>query len=51
MYSIPRIQSTELKQVNKHRGLSEDPSIILEKEIKIINGGRGRQGPKWERKG
>ena len=38
---MPRIQSTELRKVNKQKGPSEDVSIPLGKEKKIITGGRG----------
>ena len=40
MYRIPRIQSTELKKVNKQ----EDASMPLGREKKIITGGKGREG-------
>ena len=44
-YRIPRIQSTELKKVNKVKGPSEDTSILLGREKKAIIrvGGRGRK--------
>jgi hypothetical protein len=44
MYRIPRIQSTELKKVNKQKGPSEDASIPLEREKKTITGGRDLGG-------
>jgi hypothetical protein len=40
MYRIPRIQSTELKKVNKQTGPIEDASILLGKEKKAITGDR-----------
>ena len=48
-YRIPKIQSTELKKVNKPKGSSEDASIPLGREKKVIVGGRGKEGPGWER--
>ena len=45
MYRIPSIQSTEIKKVNKLKGLSEDASVPLGREKKAITGqreGRGR---------
>jgi hypothetical protein len=45
MYRISRIKSTELKKVNKQKVPSEDASIPLEIEKKIIIRGRGRKGP------
>jgi hypothetical protein len=47
-YKIPRIQSTELKKVNKLNGPSEDASIPLGREKKIITGRwRGRKRGTW----
>jgi hypothetical protein len=37
-YRIPRIQSTELKKVNKPKGPSEDAIIPLGREKKAIMG-------------
>jgi hypothetical protein len=51
MYRIARIQSTELKKVNKQKGPNEDASIPLGREKKAIRGGRGRKGPECEREG
>ena len=48
IYIIPRIQCTELK-VSKMEGPGEDASIPLGREKKTITGGRGREGPVWER--
>jgi hypothetical protein len=45
---IPRIQSTELKKVNKQKGPSEDASISLGRKKKIIIGDRGREGSGWK---
>jgi hypothetical protein len=44
-------ESTELKKVNKQKGLSEDVSIPLGRENKTITGGRGREGPWWRGEG
>ena len=41
-YRIPRIQSTELKKVNKPKGPSENASITLGREKK----GKGREREK-----
>jgi hypothetical protein len=38
-HRIPRIQSTELKKVNKLKSPSEDASIPLGREKKAITGG------------
>jgi hypothetical protein len=43
-YRIPRIQSTELKKINKQKGPSEGASISLGREKEIIMGGRGKEG-------
>ena len=40
---IPRIQFTELKKVNKQKGPSEDASVPLGREKKIITKGEGRR--------
>jgi hypothetical protein len=50
-YRMPRIQCTELKKFNKKKGPSEDASISLGKDNKIITGGREMEGPRWERRG
>jgi hypothetical protein len=50
-YRIPRIKPTELKNVIKQKGPSEDASIPLSGEKKISMGGRGREGPRWEGRG
>ena len=47
---IPRIQSTELKKVDKQKGPSEDVSILLGREKKAITGGGWRKGPGCERR-
>jgi hypothetical protein len=49
-YRIPRLQSTELKKVNKQKDPSEDASISFGRETKIIMEGRGRKGPGWGRR-
>jgi hypothetical protein len=49
-YRIPKIQSIELKKVNKLRGPIEDTSIPLGREKKAITGGR-REAESWEGKG
>ena len=43
------LQSTDPKKLNKKEGPSEDASIPLRRGNKIIMGGRGREGPGWER--
>jgi len=48
---MSRIQSIELKYFNKKKNPSEDGSIPLRREEKIIMGGREMEGPKWERGG
>ena len=48
-YRISRIQSTELKKVNKQKGPSEDASIPLGRKQKAIKGSRGRERTGWER--
>ena len=50
-YRIPKIQSTELKKVNKLKCPSEDASVPHGREKKAIIGGEGgREGGTWERK-
>jgi hypothetical protein len=46
-HRIPRIQPTELKQVNKPQGPSEDASITLGRKKKPE--GREREGTVWDR--
>ena len=43
-YRIPRIQSTEIKKVNKQKGPSEDPSIPVGREKKAAMGWGRDQG-------
>ena len=40
-YRIPKIQSTELKKVNKLKCPSEDASVPLGREKKAITSGEG----------
>jgi hypothetical protein len=40
---IAKIQSTELKKVNRPNGPSNDTSIPFEREKEVITGGRGRE--------
>jgi hypothetical protein len=40
-YRIPKIQSTELKKINKQKGQSEDTSVPLGREKKAITSGEG----------
>ena len=47
MYRIPRIQSTELKKVNKLKGPSEDASIPLGREKKATIAVGEREGETW----
>ena len=47
MYRIPKIQSTELKKVNKLKCPSEDPSVSLGREKKAVTSG---EGGTWEGK-
>ena len=49
MYRIPRIQFTELKKVSKMKVPSEDASIPLGREKKLIIGCRGKEEPEWKR--
>jgi hypothetical protein len=49
MYSTHKIQSTELKKVNKQKGPSEEASVPLGREKKAITrdeGGKGDVGAK-----
>ena len=48
-YRIPRRQPTERKKFNKQEGPTEDASIPLRRGNKIVTGGRGKEGPEWER--
>jgi hypothetical protein len=41
---IPKIQSTELKKINKLKGPSEDTSVPLGREKKAITGWRREGG-------
>ena len=41
-YRIPWIQATELKKVNKQKGLRENDSISFGREKTLITAGRGR---------
>ena len=53
-YRIPRIQTTELKKVNKLKGPSKDASIPLGRVKKAIMGWRTgcqREGRIWEEQG
>ena len=50
MYRGPRIQPIDHKTYNKQKGPSEDVSILLRRGKKIITGGRGREGPEWEKR-
>jgi hypothetical protein len=54
-YRIPKIQSTELKKINKLKCPSVDTSVLLGRQKKAITsrkGGRetGREGGTWEGK-
>ena len=44
------IQLTDSIKFNKKEGPSEDASISLRREKKIIIGGRRRKGPGWKRR-
>jgi hypothetical protein len=48
-YRTPMIYPTDHKKLHKKEGSSEDTSIPLRMENKIIMGVRGRGGPEWER--
>jgi hypothetical protein len=50
-YRIPRVQSTELKKVNKPKDPNEGTSIPLGREKKAIAGGGERDGGTWLGKG
>ena len=43
MYRIPRIQSTELKKVNKQKGPRKDASIPVGKEKRAIRENREKE--------
>jgi hypothetical protein len=43
MYRIPKIQSTELKKLNKRKCPSEDASVPLGRENKAITSGEGQR--------
>jgi hypothetical protein len=49
-YRIPKIQSTELKKVNKLKCPSEDASVPLGREKKAITGGGKKGEPERERR-
>ena len=49
MFRIPMVQLTEFMKLNKEEGPRVDSSIPLRRGNKIIIGGRGREGPRWER--
>jgi hypothetical protein len=49
-YRIPRIQSTDLKKVNKQKGPSDMPQFHLGRKKKAIVGCREMEGPEWERR-
>jgi hypothetical protein len=44
MYRIPRMQSTELKKVNKPKGSSQDASVLLGREMKAVTGVGAERG-------
>ena len=46
-HRITRIQTTELKKVNKPKGASEKASIAFGKEKKSITRTGGREGGSW----
>ena len=46
-YRIPKIQSTELKKVNKLKGPSEDASVPLGREKKAITSGERGKNLIW----
>ena len=50
-YRLPMIQPTDPKKVIIKEGYSEDASVPLRRGNKIDMGGRGDQGPGWERGG
>ena len=50
-FRIPMIQLTDHMTLNKNEGPSVDPSIPLRRRNKIITGGRGREGPRWNNEG
>ena len=51
-YRIPKIQSRELRTVNKLKGPSEDTSVPLGREKKATNHkGGGKEGPVREKRG
>ena len=48
-FRIPKIQLTDRMKLNKKEVQSMNASIPLRIMNKIITGGRGREGPEWER--
>jgi hypothetical protein len=50
MYRISRIKSTQFKNFNNQKVPSKDASILIRKVKNIIMRGRGREGPRCERK-
>jgi hypothetical protein len=46
---IPRKQPIDCKKYNKQKCPSEKVSTSLRRGKDIIGGGRGREGPGWER--
>jgi hypothetical protein len=46
---MPWIQPTNCKKFNKKTCPSEDDSIPLRRENKIVMGSKGRERPGWER--
>ena len=49
MYRTPSINHIDYKKFSKKEGPSNDASIPLRRGKTIITGGRGREGPGWER--
>ena len=45
-----RIQSTELKNVNKEKGPNENASVLLVREMKTVTGCKGRDESDRKRK-
>jgi hypothetical protein len=49
MFRMPMIQHTSHMKLKKNEGPSVDSSVPLRRKNKIIIGGRGKEGPGWQR--
>ena len=48
-FRTPMIQLSDHMKLNRKEGPSVDASIPLRRGNKIIMGGRGREGPVWDK--